>query len=263
MYNMKTFDINRFLNASKLFLIYNWKIILAAYVGITFGFLFVEFIPSFTYHIDRLVGMIFSIIIFGFANGAIFFMHNMNKKQDRIFFLMLPISLFEKFMLRYLYITVGWLACLVLAAFTADTLRVAIAASIDFNTYEWIVPILINKSFSFVSTMGHDVITEDSDIFKVAFMVLIFLNIHAVFMLGSTVFRKYSFVFTNIVLAIVSYFMLSLLDLDAIISSISYGYVALYTLLACCFVSIFILYWLCYLAFKRMQAVNTTLINIL
>ena len=119
-------------------------------------------------------------------------MSDVNKKPQRTAFLMLPASNLEKFFSLVFYVTVVWVACVVLALMAGDSLRMAVRA-LCFGD-EWIstIPLLLDALMP--------ISQEPLWVPEIVFIVLMLVFIHSLYILGGTWLRKYAFVVSSLVL---------------------------------------------------------------
>lgn len=134
-------DTNKFFSFSRIALVMkreimeNWKTNLYRLIGIYAAFTLVMIFSMWTmssgkpsrisfdgYCSNVMVSFVFIISIAGFTYAANI-MENMITKEKRIAFLMLPATMIEKFVARFLIVTVGLAAAIVVAASLAEITR--------------------------------------------------------------------------------------------------------------------------------------------
>lgn len=122
------FSFSRFGLVMKRNLMENWKTNLYRFLGPYALILFVMLIgymnhTSFAGFSELVFGAFGCIFFFGGAISASHIMETMNTQQERVSYLMLPATLMEKFVVRALYVTVGFFVLLVLALLLAEATR--------------------------------------------------------------------------------------------------------------------------------------------
>ena len=147
---------------------------------------------------------------------------SINDKRKRETFLMLPSSNLEKFLALVFYTTVICVLCMFLAYVVGDTLRMAwlwgeyltwgqeIVSQVynyngvDETCYSWSssVPWMLSKLIPrLITVWGNGIYwTWENEWSTLIFHVVLAVWIHSVYTLGGTLFRKYAFVATSVVL---------------------------------------------------------------
>ena len=147
---------------------------------------------------------------------------SINDKRKRETFLMLPSSNLEKFLALVLYTTVICVLCMFLAYVVGDTLRMAWLwgeyltwgqetvsqvynyNGVDETCYSWSssVPWMLSKLIPrLITVWGNGIYwTWENEWSTLIFHVVLAVWIHSVYTLGGTLFRKYAFVATSVVL---------------------------------------------------------------
>ena len=128
---MKTcqcFSFSRLALVMKRDFMENWKKNLYRFLGPYAGLLFVMWVMAvnkFTFDdfSDVLAASFFSILFFGGSFTASYILESMNTQQKRISYLMLPATSLEKFLSRFLYVTVGFVCLTTLALLLAEVTR--------------------------------------------------------------------------------------------------------------------------------------------
>ena len=72
---------------------------------------------------DVLAASFFSILFFGGSFTASYILESMNTQQKRTSYLMLPATMLEKFLSRFLYVTAGFVIMTTLALLLAEATR--------------------------------------------------------------------------------------------------------------------------------------------
>ena len=151
-------------------------------------------------HVLRNISQFCTIfILIALAVGLSTLFHDLNKKTRREAFLMLPASNLEKFLAAVAYVTIVWTFFVALSFVAGDTLRMVYRALV--NGDEWIsaVPMVLDTvKPEFVVLYSHGTTTEYM-VMDTFVICAIFVWIHSVYILGGTLFRKYSFVASTIV----------------------------------------------------------------
>ena len=147
---------------------------------------------------------------------------SINDKRKRETFLMLPSSNLEKFLALVFYTTVICVLCMFLADVVGDTLRMAWLwgeyltwgqetvsqvynyNGVDETCYSWSssVPWMLSKLIPrLITVWGNGIYwTWENEWSTLIFHVVLAVWIHSVYTLGGTLFRKYAFVATSVVL---------------------------------------------------------------
>lgn len=184
----------------------------------------------------------------------------MSRRSHATAFLMQPASNIEKFLARFLLITVGYVAGMFVAFCLADTLRLLVGVIIGMPYAESGVPLVKNP---FVFTIRIDVQRVSS--LLLGFSHAIFL--HSFYVLGGTLLRRYKFVITSGMLILLVVLLFKVIDIDARssdeIRSMLFGlfthealYSSFFILLALC------CYYASYRIFCRIQVVNNKWLNL-
>ena len=106
----------------------NWKTNLYRFLGAYAAFLLVMWFSSmnmtnFNEFSDIVSCTFFSVLFFGGSFTASYVLETMNTQQKRISFLMLPATSFEKFLARFLYVTLGFVVFSTFALLLAEITR--------------------------------------------------------------------------------------------------------------------------------------------
>ena len=194
-------------------------------------------------------------IIFG---GAWLF-DNMKTKQGRITYLMLPASPLEKYLARYLIMTVGVLTVCLVAWIAADLVTMGLCV------------ITFHETISFTKRLWialFDIVRGYDSTVQMYFVTSICWLGHAFYVLGGTFFRRHQLIFS-----IITSWILFMLGLATGIWSLlspdwsniwewewtaKMWYSVAGTVLFC-LVALF--YWLSYVIFRRMQVINNKWTN--
>ncbi len=197
---MNSFSFNRFGKTLRWYVSVNFRKLMAWNLGFLTGVFLAEMMIFSAYasiaSINRSVSMGSLFIVIGVLASFSSIMSDVNKKRERTAFLMLPASNLEKFLSLVCYVTVVWVACLMLAFVVGDSLRMAVRAL--FLDDEWVsaVPQWWSRLW-----LGQDPFW----LAETVFYVLMFVWIHSLYTLGGTWLRKYSFIVSSLVLIAVPF----------------------------------------------------------
>ena len=194
---MKNFDINRFGNVLKWELVYNrQKTVRLLLTWFAVAFLLFLFIDVFTQSPIQLQGTgaaffwTFTVVL-GILSGS-FIQNSMKTRQNRIDYLMLPASNLEKFLARYLNVTIISYAGFLLAFLTADVLQYLLMLVFDASHAEWITAGL-------VSLNGEGGNPDSNPLLSAAAGLVAFWWIHSVYVLGGMFFRRLGWLWTTLI----------------------------------------------------------------
>lgn len=137
------FSFQRIAMVMKRELMENWKKNLYTFIGIYAAFLIVMLVLmgsasgtpggelSYKIYCNGYVkGFTFTTLLFGFIYASSI-MENMQTKEQRISFLMLPATMIEKFVARALYVTVGLIVAILVAISLAELTRLMLIPLFD------------------------------------------------------------------------------------------------------------------------------------
>ena len=213
------FSMPRFVNLCRKKVVENWKsnvlriVLIYGVMTIVFlwnGYLEYRHSDSQYYlinHVDydavwRFVLMSFFFFLFGFGwLSASFTMENMKNRTGRIATLMTPATPFEKYFLNWLVSTIILLIVLLIAFKLADYTRVLIYSLIYPDLAEAILPVNLNDMVG-VNVLGHH-FHVFSNMYQVRFTLSLYWFVQSLFVLGSSVWPKNSFIKTFAVIAII------------------------------------------------------------
>ncbi|WP_036880162.1 hypothetical protein [Xylanibacter oryzae] len=203
--------------------------------------------------------------------GASLNFANMKEKEDRITFIMLPTSNLEKFVSRYLYVTLGSLAAFLVALLGADIFRMlfalitgkGIGGSVFLDFFRTMVDSSIFANHVYVN--GQDVYQANSwQIAACICLSLFCIWMHSIYMLGGTFFRRNAWLFTTMALifaSIIFGWIVSSFDFNMHLDVTSSSAVA-NTFSIVFLILIVINYFASYKLFTRMQVINNKWINV-
>lgn len=206
--------------------------------------------------------------------SAAMLMNNMKTKQQRISFLVLPASNLEKFILRILHSSVGYLACFVVGTIIAEIIQLIFSILVTQHT-TFVAPDLYGGILTGMFNLAEEISVElatkgtlpfDPSIAKLATMCYLgFVIMHATYTLGGAVFRKHALVFTSLCVmawSMLRFMLLAMLPINPMDfftvghDGLFIGYVIYNTILVIAF------YVGAYCIFKRSQGINNSLINL-
>lgn len=276
---MKTFDIKRFGYVFNRTMIVNTRNWIKMTIGLTIGLLLIFMTTLYDYGrfgIDdillrfentiSLVIMIYSFLLLVMGSNIC---QDMNNRQQRIDTLMLPASNLEKYLVRYLYITVGAVLSYIVAFVLADIIQMIISLIVNHDFVSLTIH-FINYIFNGMANLMY----YYEDIFyDGTFMIIISIWIHSIYLLGGTFFRKQAWLFTSLALLLSFIIFMWILTgvwrisdeniLYSIINIIDGSVVMVWAFLMTFFSAMIALnYCLSYKLFKRLQVINNKWINI-
>lgn len=285
----KTFDKNRFWTLLKWDVLMNKKFYIQMGIGLMVAFAFIFCLNTWIgdSHIalgnDRYLAHLSDIVVFiefvAMMAAASYMFYNMTTKQQRILFLMQPASNLEKYLARFVSMTVGVLIITNLSLIAADIIHqlfcIVIGTDLRGSVFLHMPGFYEDPSahpgrlFRFNLNINGNSIFTSLFIQEYAAMIFI-LSIHSFYMLCGSLFRRNAWL-----LAICSHFLLTflgalifiklgewgLLDISFIDSEAkANAFRCLGLTVATGFTAT--LYWLSYKIFTRMQVVNNKWLNL-
>lgn len=274
---MSNFDIKRFAMAARWQCGMSLKNVLSFAAGLSFGYLFPMFGWLYPYLKDaealdegrllrsvELCTVVYLIVII-IAGTWIF--ADMKTKEQRIKVKMLPATDLEKYIVRWLGITLGAMVMGIVSYCVADALRMLTCLVAGVDCLQCTIPDFIRLLF----TNGDD--TPVNQINSAAFNQGIYflatgwvMWAQSLYVLGGTLLRRYQFVTTtavHIVLFLIMSIFISSSPVDVELtvrsSDNSTTFYAVGALLMAVAVAN---WWLSYRVFRRMQVVNNKWINL-
>lgn len=203
--------------------------------------------------------------------GASLNFSNMKEKEDRITFIMLPTSNLEKFVSRYLYVTLGFIAAFLVALLGADIFRMLFALitgkNIDGSVFLEFFRTMVDSSIfaNHVYVNGQDVYTANSWQIAACICLSMFcIWMHSIYLLGGTFFRRNAWLFTTMALIFISIivgWLVSSFDFNIHFNATSSN-TAANTFSIVFFILIVFNYFASYKLFTRMQVINNKWINV-
>ena len=283
----KIFNIHRLLITLRWDLLAYWKKYVRNVLGLAFAFAFICIVHQYNWHentpeaqmqltdvyLSNISGTFFCVafLLFLVCGASIF--NNMRTKQSRATFLMLPASNLEKFVSRFLWVTVGCLVMLLASLVITDVIQYVFSWFITPHmhgslTASFFEEIFCSKSLDSSSDAivvnHHSVMSNYFPKWALMFSVLAYC--HSFFTLGGSIFRKYTVILTvvsSFVLMFLLTIVFNLIGSDTVVYFIkdlgpyNIGYVMI---VLCIILSVFN-YWLSYKLFTRMQVINNKWLN--
>ena len=212
-------NTNRYFSFSRLGLVMkrdfmeNWKTNLYRFLGPYAAFLLVMWFSSmnmtnFNEFSDIVSGTFFSVLFFGGSFTASYVLEMMNTQQKRISFLMLPATSFEKFLARFLYVTLGFVVLSTIALLLAEVTRFLLLPLFDLpdtfkqSTLPGVWQTIMNvRTFNF----------NGSGIMESVVGWLFLIWIHSFFLLGGCRWYKNAFWKTLGLIILVNFFFIFVL----------------------------------------------------
>lgn len=209
----------RFMNLCRKEMVENWKsnvlriVLIYGVMTIVFlwnGYLEYRHSDSVHYLIDhvgyddvwRFVLMAFFFFLFGFGClSASFTMEKLKNKTGRISALMTPATPFEKFFSNWLVSTIVFLIVFLIAFKLADYTRVLVYSLIYPDIAKAILPVNLNALVrGNVPELDYHVFSEK---YQLTFVLSLYWFVQSLFVLGSSVWPKNSFIKTFAVVAVI------------------------------------------------------------
>lgn len=203
---MNSFDINRFGKALRWVISVNFRSSLMWALGLMLGVFLGEMMilgifrstePVGT-HTGSLAAFFVVYINIGVVVGICNLFVELDKKPNRQAFLMLPDTNLEKFLAATIFSTVCGFLTMHLSFIVGDTLRVAFRALFygeSWNSFVFpeVVKMMTFDGISSYHSLGYRLMS-------LAFLVSGLVWLHSFYTLGGTLFRKYAFVISSLVL---------------------------------------------------------------
>lgn len=261
----------------------NWKKYLRFFIGIVIVLFAAEILTMFTYistelplHVETgeiavetaqrstmntAFGLSLVILIAYWNIGASMLTGTLKSKQDRTNYLAIPATNIEKFTARWLLCVPILMVVLLAGIFVADLLRMLITPLIGSNS----LPLLFTY---FIKTLGRITNVMDANSFRIlSTLICLQLANHAIFILGSCIFRRHPFLSTcgamlllTIFMSIVVNFIVGLdisIEFPFALSEITLS-IIIWTVTI---LFIGLLYWLSFRIFSRIQVIQNKWIN--
>ena len=205
---MNSFDINRFGRALRWMISVNFRSLLMWTLGLTLGVAMGELMvramiqtttpQEMNHSTDVLAGFFVIYVIIGVAVSVCNLFVELDKKPRRQAFLMLPATNLEKFLAATVFATVSGFVMMHLSFIVGDTLRVVFRALFYGDSWNSFVFPEVVKMMSFDGVAAYH--TLGYRLMGLAFLVFGLTWLHSFYTLGGTLFRKYAFVISSLVL---------------------------------------------------------------
>lgn len=185
-------------------------------------------------------------------------------KRQATAFLMHPASNMEKYLSRWIYVTVGWGIVITLAFLAADCLRMIFNTVMGWSLTSSILsmlaagPVFQDPGLMwFISSLPADTVAN------IVLMVTAMMWTHSFYILGSAFFRRHAFLLTTIVLMFIQMALaMTAATVDYEDPSIAMVVTARYTAAVFILVLTIFNYWASYRLFIRTNVINNKWINI-
>lgn len=270
---METFNINRLWMVLKWTFISSWKSFLRM-TCLFFLFLLAIFELNTldnSSNIGNLTGSAIFFFVIVIIVGASLNFSNMKEKEGRITFLIQPASNLEKYIARYLYITIGFAVSFFVALLAADILRalflIIAGRGVDGSVFMDFSKRMFDFSIASNSVMVNGQTVGTSYYLWSVVLALFLIWVHSVYLLGGAFFRRNAWLFTTLTMLVITMvfgWILSTLDFNinfnidfsADSNKFAYLFLILFS------VMIIFNYIASYKLFVRMQVINNKWINI-
>ena len=272
---MKNFDMKRFSRMAGWTLRMELTNMLSVSCGIVFGYFLVMFFKvwpvlkgdggmDYDGYVEMLLNCSLIFLLYVVLGGAFIFA-NIDTKERRTAFMMLPASDLEKFLVRSLYASLGW-ALMSFAAFcAADVLRMAVCMAAGADFVKCAIPDLVSILFTGYDVAGNYVVSALEGRAAWLAAVGLFVWTHSFFVLGGTFFRRNPLVLTAVsyLLWVVLFVTVNVGTSSTFNISISIGGpdALLYTMSVLFLGGAAFDWWLGYKLFRRMQVITYKWIN--
>lgn len=273
-------NANRYFSFSRLGLVMkrdfmeNWKTNLYRFLGPYTIFLLVMWFSSmsmtnFNEFSDIVSATFFSVLFFGGSFTASYILETMNTQQKRTSFLMLPATSLEKFVARFLYVTVGFVVLSTIALLLSEVTRFLLLPLFDLpdtfkqSTLPGVWQTIMNvRTFNF----------NGSGIMESVVGWLFLIWIHSFFLLGGCRWYKNAFWKTLGLIILVNFFFIfvsvnlvesldeSVIEEIVLCCEANFSWVTVTGILSFAIVMFMLLivlnWWLSYRCFTRSQVIK-------
>lgn len=275
---MEAFNFKRFTNLLMWSAQVYKKSYLTLLASLFFGFFIINIVPVLATISDgtpwnvstlmNIAGTCTMVLFIYWTIAGSWFLAHMQNKQQRLMYMLLPATKMEKFLARYLYITVVWVIGGIVALALADLARILISGivGITFLSYDGtdlcpsIFPHVFRELSSGVGING----TEDLSATLLATAVALYG--HSIYLLGGVFFSRRQFVMTAAVQLLASMLIGTVINIFVMTTDFSFNIDnperLFYGITAVIAVFIAVNYWLSYRLFCRIQVINNKWINI-
>lgn len=266
---MIDFDIKRFARLVKWCVLTDRKKIVNLVGGMTIGCV-AAFIPMMLFggsgsHEEQMrdfegivhgLALVFEI---SFLICGCWLFSNMESKQGRIGYMMLPASTAEKYAARYLMVSVGLMLCWFVAFCAADVIRLSVSLFTGRSPMVWGVSTL------FVGIGGGSNVIFSGPVISSWQDVAGIVLIHSLYVLGGTVFNRRQFVLTSAVLLgmMICLAYVVFLIHEHVSLSLTINYETMRLIFNSFSVIVMVMsFAVSYRVFRRMQVINNKWINL-
>lgn len=273
---MRTFDIKRFWLTAVWDITANRRMWLKLTAGLAVGlFLGFEMNQSglrghdcseavILLHTQRMAAFAQVVLFFLLSIGGTFIFSNIRSRQQRMAFFMLPASAAEKFMVRYVAVTVGLAVAFVVALAVADLLRWLLDQLLGPADMRSVFCAFFAKSSSGVQAVIAGSLRSgfaDSRL-VVACLMAFLVWLHSLYLLGGVFFRRNPWLFTTISMIICLY-LLAAGRVGRLLPALNGHYDVWFAVVTAIFALLTVAdYRLAFRLFRRMQVVNNKWVNV-
>ncbi|MBR5687516.1 MAG: hypothetical protein IKX36_06115 [Prevotella sp.] len=149
------------------------------------------------YHVilERMSGLAMGMFIIFLIVSPSFLMANYKRRQGALAYLTLPASSFEKYLSRFLLVTVVWGCCLIVGFLVFDLVQYVIASIVigreaELGTFSYI----LNTKVAFFNING------STSFMHMLFLWLLLLWFQSIYAFGGTFLRKFQWIFVSVIL---------------------------------------------------------------
>ena len=274
---MSNFDIRRFAKVARWQCGMSLKSVLSFAAGLSFGYLFPMFGWLYPYlkgakaldegrlmHSVELCTVVYMVVV---VIAGTWILADMKTKEQRIKVKMLPATDLEKYIVRWLGVTLGTMVVGMVSYCVADTLRIltCLVAGVDYigcTIPDFLRLLFTDTEMGF--TTASSVPAKVQGVYFLATGWLIWAQ--SLYVLGGTLLRRYQFAITSAVhivlfIAFAAVISGARVDVEQAVTNI-YNNTAFYAL-GTLFMAVAVAnWWLSYRVFRRMQVVNNKWINL-
>ncbi len=218
------------------------------------------------YHVilERICGMGMYMFFLFLIVSPSFLMANYKRRQGTLAYLSIPASSFEKYLSRFLLVTVIWGCCLIVGYLIFDLLQfiiasIAIGHEAELSTFSY----LLNSKVPFFNIDGTDSLKT------LLFVWLLLIWFQSIYALGGTFLRRFQWIFVSVILLVALIIFLSWATGTGARSVATWLWehkdqLPLYRIILCSVIALFIIvnYRLSYRFFKRTQVIQNKWFNV-
>lgn len=257
---MKNFSFPRFAQLLKWDLLMNKKYALHLFLGMFMAFFLLQELPVVMSNgnAEDMTELVMMVLWCYMMFGGCWLFSTMKTQSQRTAFLMQPASNLEKFVVRCIFVTVVWALIAVAAFLLSDLLRVLLSYVLRTGSHQFAFSSFFLPAFSHFS--GVPFVNDLKSLFLLGLVWH-----HSLFLLGGAFFRRHQFIFTALVLFVVSQALTIIgvaigyninwdeytIDMNVLYYYILFGLIA----------AIILNYVLSYRIFTRMQIINNKWMN--